>query len=74
MCFILTHLTDSKGTLVACTDLTSTTSRKVKQFDQSGNHLVLLFRVTQTPISTKTPAEHSLLRIQNQLHTHTPKN
>lgn len=70
---LLTHLTDSEGTLVACADLTGTTSRKIKQFDQSRYHFILLFRMTQAAITTKTPAEYTLLRVQHQLHTHQHK-
>lgn len=65
----LTHLAECKGTLVACKDLTGTTSREVKQFNQSGNHLILLLCVSQAAVTTKPPAEHSFLRIQHKLHT-----
>lgn len=66
---ILTNLTNSKRALVACVDLTGTTSRKIKQLDESGNHLILLFCVTQASITSKTPAEHTFLRVQHKLHT-----
>lgn len=66
----LTHLADSEGALVSCVDLTGTASRKVKQFDQTRNHLILLLCVAQTPVTAETPAEHSLLGVQHQLHKH----
>lgn len=66
----LTHFTDSKRTLVACADLTGTTSRKVKQFDQSRDHFILLLCMPKTSITAKAPAEHTLLRVKHQLHTH----
>lgn len=66
---ILTYLTNSKGALVACVDLTGTTSRKIKQLDESGNHLILLFCVTKASITSKTPAEHTFLRVQHKLPT-----
>lgn len=65
----LTILTDGERALVACVDLTGATSRKIKQFDQPRNHLVLLFSMAQSSITPETPAEHSLLRVQHQLHT-----
>lgn len=66
----LTKLIDSKGTLVAWADLSGTTSREIKQLDQPWNHLILLLCVPKTPVATKTPTEHSFLRVQDQLYAH----
>ena len=68
---LLTHLVDSEGTTVAAKDLCGTTPGDVKNLNQSGHHLILLLSVTQAPITPKAPAEHTLLRVQNQLCTQT---
>lgn len=65
----LTHLVDGEGALVPGVDLSGATSGEVEELDESGNHLVLLLRVTQTSVTAKTPAEDPLLRVQHQLDT-----
>lgn len=64
---VLTHLADGEGALVAGAHLAGTTSGEVEEFDQSGNHLVLLLGMTKTTVASEAPAEDPLLGVQHQL-------
>ena len=57
----LTHFTDGEGAGVAGIDLGRTTPREVEELHQARDHLILLLRVAQPAIATKSPGEHSLL-------------
>lgn len=65
----LTHLVDGEGTLITGEDLSGAASWEIKELYKSGDHLILLLRVTQTAVTSKPPAEDSLLRVQHQLRT-----
>lgn len=68
ICSVLTHFTEGEGALVPSADLTGSTSREVKELDQSWDHFILLLSVTQTAVTSEAPAEHPLLGVQHQLH------
>lgn len=66
---LLTHFTDSKGTLVSAVYLGGSTAREIEELDQTRDHLILLFDVAQTSIAPKPPGENTLLRVQYELKT-----